>query len=238
LLEIFEDRASAHPLVTNHDGTNLLEESSSNPDDVDNEDDYHTADDDGDDDHTTDDDDSDIISIWGTSRHEYGLGSSEETNNTDAANDVMEDSELMKRKTRKGDDSDSDSDKDNHESGRSSRSDKTLVSMAQDNVRKSKEMKKKLKNERAGSKDMLPVLGSREWALRFDKRFRETKRHHKAIEKAAKRQATANLWDAKRQELEYKVALYKHYTELKERRMMNDEQIVKLFPDMHVFIQK
>ena len=50
--------------------------------------------------------------------------------------------------------------------------------------------------------------------------------------------ATASFWEARKQELEYKVALYKHYTELKESRMMNDKQIVKLFPDMHVFIQK
>ena len=86
LLEIFADRASAHSLVTNHDGNNLLEDSSSDLDDVENEDEneYHTTDD-NDDDDSTDDDNSDIISVWGTSHHEYGLGSSEKTNNSPAS---------------------------------------------------------------------------------------------------------------------------------------------------------
>ena len=96
-----------------------------------------------------------------------------------------------------------------------------------------------MKNDHAGGKDMLPAIGSSsDWEKHFDDRLNETECHNKRMERAARRQATANFWDAKKHELEYKVALYKHYTELKESGMMNDEQILKFFPDMHAYIQK
>jgi hypothetical protein len=214
LLEIFQDRASARPILTNIDMDNgswdVEEEGSS-----DNEDNEEA--------------DDDEMAGTGTERT-TGHGTRSETSSVrddHRGGEIADDED--------DEDDETDTDKRNKElssDGKSSDGKRSLVEVAQ-RIKRTKKKKKGWGKQ--GTDDSMEGFSSADWIARFENKLAEMTRHNKAMEQLALRQAESSVWDTKTKELEYKVLLHSRYRDFKDKGM-SDDSIRAIFPDMEIFM--